>query len=357
MKVVFVTTSFLVGGLERSSANLANFLCKQPGLELVVITQYKFKHFYQLDERIRVIEPDFKKEGVSKLLYYLKIVFFFRKHIKNLRPDVVLSFGEYCNFQVLLAGLNLNVPIVISDRASPILKIAFPTNLFRKITYPWADGFIAQTERMKQSLILKFGIKSPIEVIQNAVRKVELYPELNRRNQIIAVGRIHPIKQFDKLIEAFETAKTEDWELLIIGDGVDRNKILNQIENSSKRDFIKFVSKTLEIDKHFAESKVFVLTSQSEGFPNSLCEAMAAGLICLSFDIVAGPREIIQDGVNGLLVPEGDFSYLSNRISAIIDNETNYLHLGKNALKLSNNLSVDKIGIRYFEFLKKQINS
>ena len=357
MKIVFVTTSFLVGGLERSSANISNYLCNVSGVQLTVVTQYKFKHFYQLDNKIKIVEPEFKKDGVAKLFYYLKVVFFFRKQFIIEKPDVILSFGEHCNFQTLLAGFFLNIPIIISDRASPELEIAFPTNLFRKLTYPFASGFIAQTDRMKQSLIQKFGINAPISVIPNAIRQVNLHPEIKRKNQIIAVGRIHPIKQFDLLIEAFETANTKDWELLIIGEGVDSQKIQQRISESTKADHIHLEAKTLNLDEKFAESKVFALTSVSEGFPNSLCEAMAAGLICVSFDIVAGPREIINHGVNGILLPPKSIQALTESFNDIIANENKYAAMSQNALNISEQLTLDKIGNQYLQFLISQTKS
>ena len=353
MKIVFVTTSFLIGGLERSSANISNYLCNLNDVELTVITQYKFKHFYSLDPRIKCIEPEFKKEGISKLYYYLKMVFFFRKHFKKEKPHVILSFGEYCNFQTLLAGMFLNIPIVISDRASPELKISFPTNILRKLTYPLAAGFIAQTERMKISLIEKFGIKAPIQVIPNAIRKIDFFPELLRQNRIVAAGRLHPIKQYDKLIKAFENANTDNWELLILGDGGERNYLLELINKSSKKSKIILEEKTVNLDLKFAESKVFALTSESEGYPNSLCEAMAAGLVVVSFDIIAGPKELIEDGINGFLIEANNMKMLSLKISNIIKHFDEITQIGENAKLVADKLNIESIGNQYFNFLKE----
>lgn len=351
MNIIIVTTSFLVGGVERSSSTMANYFAQIEGVKVVVLTQYKFPHFYKLSEKIKCIEPEFNKIGVPKLLYYLKIVFHFRKHIKKENPDVILSYGEYCNFQVLLAKIGLKIPTVISDRASPELKIAFPTNFFRYITYPFAHGFIAQTDRMRESIESKFKIKFPIIVIPNALRKVELFPDVKRNNQILAIGRIHPIKQFDKLIEAFEIAETADWELLIVGDGVDFELISKQIQLSPKRDKIKLEPKIENVDLLMAESKIFALTSISEGFPNSLCEAMAAGLICISFDIVAGPRELIVEEKNGFLIEPYKIDSFARKLTEIIGDEHKFHKIGYNASVSVQSLELESIGNRYYKFL------
>ncbi len=351
MKILVVTTSFLVGGVERSSSTMANYFSELEGVDVVVLTQYKFRHFYKLNENIKCIEPNFNKIGVPKLLYYLKIVLHFRKHIKKENPDVILSYGEYCNFQVLIAKAGLNIPTVISDRASPELKIAFPTNLFRKLTYRYADGFIAQTERMKQSILDKFNVNYAIKVIPNAIRNVELFSKVERKNQILAIGRIHPIKQFDKLIDAFELAETADWELLIVGDGVDFEKISNRVKNSPKSSYIKLESKSEEVDLLMAESKIFALTSYSEGFPNSLCEAMAAGLVCVSFDIVAGPKELIEDGKNGFLIEPFKVEDFAQKLTEIIASSNHFMEVGLSAQKSVENLGLDHIGKEYFKFL------
>lgn len=353
MKILIVTTSFLVGGVERSSSTMANFFAEIEGVKVVVLTQYKFPHFYKLNEKIKCIEPDFKKVGIPKLLYYLKIVFHFRKYFKQESPDVILSYGEYCNFQVLLAKIGLKIPTVISDRASPDLKISFPTNFFRKITYPFADGFIAQTDRMRQSIESKFKVNFPIIVIPNALRKVELFPDIIRQNRILAIGRIHPIKQFNKLIKAFEVADTSDWELIIVGDGVDFETISSQIQLSPKKDKIKLEPKTENVDLLMAESKIFALTSKSEGFPNSLCEAMAAGLICVSFDIVAGPRELIVDGENGFLIEPYEIIKFAKKLTEIIHNENQFNHIRIKGNLSVQSLELETIGIRYYNFLSE----
>jgi GalNAc-alpha-(1->4)-GalNAc-alpha-(1->3)-diNAcBac-PP-undecaprenol alpha-1,4-N-acetyl-D-galactosaminyltransferase len=106
-----------------------------------------------------------------------------------------------------------------------------------------------------------------------------------------------------------------------------------------------------DIDTVFSYSKIFVLPSRSEGFPNALIEAMAHGLACVSFDINAGPRDVIENGVNGVLIEDGDIDSLATNINELIINESLRIQLGEKAKKLKDKLSLDGIGKEFLNFI------
>jgi GalNAc-alpha-(1->4)-GalNAc-alpha-(1->3)-diNAcBac-PP-undecaprenol alpha-1,4-N-acetyl-D-galactosaminyltransferase len=137
---------------------------------------------------------------------------------------------------------------------------------------------------------------------------------------ILAVGRLNRLKGFDRLIKAFSHLDQKDWKLAIIGEGSERNNLENLIYDLNLEAYISMPGRTKAIEKWYKKSAIFVLSSRIEGFPNVLCEAMAYGCACVSFDCIAGPNEIITDKVDGYLVKNGDINALTAKMDFLINN-------------------------------------
>jgi len=346
-----------MGGLEKAISTIANHLVQNNDVEVVAFTLYRFKHFYKLNENIKLIEPNFNKTGSNKFLYYFKIYFHFRKYFKKEKLDVILTFHEYCNFQVVFAALGTNIPVVISDRASPNLKITFPTNVLRNIFYPLANGVIAQTKIAAEKFNQNFGKKMEIKVIPNAI-DLSFFNQnnilFNREKCIVWVGRFHEVKGLEYLFAAFEriAAKT-DWNLVLIGDGPLFDFYIKRSKSMGLENRINFKGKTDNVFPHLLSSEIFALTSLSEGYPNALCEAMASGCACVSFDCVAGPSDIIDHNKNGFLVEYLSVEDLYDKLILLIENSDLRLNFQQEAIKIRQKLDLEIIGRQYLKFLQK----
>jgi GalNAc-alpha-(1->4)-GalNAc-alpha-(1->3)-diNAcBac-PP-undecaprenol alpha-1,4-N-acetyl-D-galactosaminyltransferase len=140
---------------------------------------------------------------------------------------------------------------------------------------------------------------------------------------------------------------------MLAGGGKHENEINQKIIEYGFTEEVVLLGKVSDIDQLLLKSKIFVLSSYQEGYPNALCEAMSAGLACISFDIVAGPRDIIIDNENGFLIPDNDIQALTEKIQYLIDNVAIRERLGSNARKISETNSIELIGNTYLNFMLK----
>lgn len=351
--ICLISPSLQMGGLERAMSNLANYF-NSKGHKIYYVVLYKTHKFYQLNEGIELIEPEFNYD-IAKPLYYFKIALYIRSKVKAIDPDTVLSFGDYHNALVLFSLLGTKIPVYVSDRSSPQKKFSKLYNLFKTFTYKKSFGVIAQTQRAAEQKRKMLGDKLKIVIIPNAIRKVEIY-NIERKNYILGVGRHYNVKGFDRLIEAFSLLKS-NWKLVLAGGGgPESSNLHSQVERLELTESVIFLGKVTDMDRVYSEAGIFVLTSRSEGFPNALCEAMSSGLACISYDINAGPADIIEDRVNGILIEDNNVIELRSAMQELILNEALRDKLGENAKLIQNKLSVEKSGDKYLKFITSHID-
>jgi len=350
IRICIIGPSINMGGIERASVTIANNFSHQ-NLVVAFIAIFKQAHFYNLHKDIVFIEPASLN---SERLNIVKSLFWLRKKIKEVEPDVVLVFNFFYGALVLLSTFKTGVPIYISDRASPFYSWPKYVSYFNKIVFKFLTptGLIAQTQKAADFKAMLFGHRTFIKVIPNPLREVILFPEVERRKQILAVGRLNDkLKGFDRLVDAFARIENREWILVFAGGDEEGEELKSQAQSNDVSDRIIFLGKVKDIDRVYAEAGIFVIPSRSEGFPNALCEAMAAGLPCISFDFCAGPREIINDGYDGILVENNNIELLARTIDLLIKDETERMRLGQHAMEIRERLNEHKIGQIYLDFI------
>jgi glycosyltransferase involved in cell wall biosynthesis len=353
--ILFLIPSLQQGGLENAVTVIANSFAKKD-LKVFIACAYKKDVFYRLDEAIIVFHPDYERDIYSTFSYYLKTIKFFKSKIKHVDPDVILSYGDYLNPIFILASLGTKTPIYISDRSSPEKKFPFLIGILRKTLYPKSNGIIAQTERARDQKIKMLPGYKNIKVIPNPLRPITQHPDTIKENIILGVGRHYHVKGLDRLIKAIAEVELKDWKLVIAGNiGPETEELKLLVKNLHLDEKVVFLGAIKEIDKVFSKSKIFVLPSRSEGFPNALIEAMAHGLPSVAFDIVSGPAEIIKDKVNGILIDDNDIDSMAQAINEFISNEKLRDSISKEALKINEELSVSIVTKKYLDFINLTI--
>lgn len=351
-KICFITTSLTQGGLENAVTVMANEMARR-GNNVTIINFYNQPVFYKLDDKINLIFPDFYREKFNTLTYYSKVLLYVRKNIIKTNPDTIVSYGDYINFITILANVKLKIPVYISDRSSPDKKFPIYVKKLRKFLYPKANGILAQTERAKNQKLKMLGRKCPrIKIIPNPIRPLKEDIKISRKKTILGVARHKHVKGLDRLIEAYSLLENKEWDLIIAGNyGPHTEELKKIIKENGLEESVKLLGPIEEIDKIYYQASIFVLPSRSEGFPNALIEAMACGLACISFNVSSGPSDIINDGINGILVEDGNIVELKNQMAYLINDERKLQYLSVNASKIKEELSVEKIGEIFFNFV------
>jgi glycosyltransferase involved in cell wall biosynthesis len=284
----------------------------------------------------------------------LKIIHYIRKNIRDFSPDVLVSFGVWINSYIILSTRFLNIPLFISDRMGPKLYLGLLLETARKLTYKYATGIIAQT-KIAAEIIRRQTKAENIEVIPNAINVIDTDVSI-KKNQIVTTGRLSVEKGHTILLNAFSRINHKDWTLHIVGDGPERGNLLDEAKSLGIQDKIVFYGQLKDFSTILGVSKIFVLSSYYEGFPNALVEAMSVPLACISTDCIAGPADIIQNGMNGLLVPTGDCDALRDALERLIENIELQNYLSKNAFKIRVTLNFELIAQRYLNFFTQSLN-
>jgi GalNAc-alpha-(1->4)-GalNAc-alpha-(1->3)-diNAcBac-PP-undecaprenol alpha-1,4-N-acetyl-D-galactosaminyltransferase len=356
VKLCFVIPSLQTGGMERVMSELAKYFCGFNNFEVHLIMYGKSPIvFYEVPDELIIHYPKIAFNKGLRALSTIKRIFYLRHEVDGIEPDKILSFGEYWNSFVLLALIGLNYPVYISDRCSPLKKYSTKHFLLRKLLYKRAKGIIVQTEKARQIYIKEFN-KVDICVIGNPIRKISSNcNELHKDKIVLTIGRLINSKHHNRLVQLFAHIPFTDWKLIIVGDDAlkQRNSgiLVRLITELQLEDRVLLVGQQSDVDSYLLRSKIFVFTSSSEGFPNVIGEALTAGLPVVSYDCVAGPSEMINDGENGFLIPVFNDELFRNKLQILMENDTLRKDMSRNAIISMEKFSTEHIGQMYYSFI------
>ncbi len=287
-----------------------------------------------------------------------------RAYIKELSPDVVISFNDSTNVISLLAMMGTKVPVVAGERNDPTHhKLQQPWRFLR----PWAYRMAARVVCQTQNALICFPayIRHRGVVIPNPVPKISIHPKLisggnmsSPGKKLLAMGRLASQKGFDLLIQAFVqlAPKHPDWVLEIWGEGAERESLERLVLSLGLSHCVRLPGLTKNSVEAMQNADLFVLSSRYEGFPNVLCEAMACGLPVASFDCQSGPAEIIRHEIDGLLVPAGNTQALTRALDRLMSNDAERRKFGARAVEVRDRFGVDKVMAQWTELVLEMAN-
>jgi GalNAc-alpha-(1->4)-GalNAc-alpha-(1->3)-diNAcBac-PP-undecaprenol alpha-1,4-N-acetyl-D-galactosaminyltransferase len=334
--VLLVIGTLQAGGAERQIADMANFWAvRARKVILVTWSGPEVADFYPLDERVlRVKLATQTPHALRKLVIggNLHRIARLRRLLTAARPDVVLSFVTESNLLTILSAVGLNLHVVVSERVQPALHTALPWTwrVLRRILYRWADAVVAQTEDAAKWLNRNCRIQ--VTVIPNALRDLPT-PTGARRTLVVAVGRLTHQKGFDILLRAFARVAPNfhEWKLAIVGEGEERENLTRLRGELLLDNQVEFVGRTSDVINWMSDAGLIVQPSRFEGFPNVVLEGMALGAAVISADCPSGPSDMIEDGINGRLVPVDEVERLADVMSELISTPSERARLGRAA--------------------------
>ena len=359
MKILFCTSSMGKGGAERVISILSNNFIKKHEVSILVNTDENIA--YKLDNRINVISLD-KKYYKNNITRNTNRIFRTKEILKLEKPDIIVSFLPMPSFRILIANRKMKLPVIISDRNDPKQEYKSKlSNILMTWLYPKADGFVFQTNEQKEYFSKEIQSKSTIifNPIKDSFLELRDIEVKEKENVIINVGRLVPQKNQKMLISAFSkvSSKYPKYKLKIFGDGPLKEELQKQINSLHMNDKIFLCGVIDDIKQELEKSKIFVLSSDYEGMPNALMEAMAVGCAVISTDCpCGGPRELISNMENGILVPIAEEKRLEESLENLIDDEEKIEMLGKNSKSVVEKLKTETIIKQWEKYIYDVLN-
>jgi glycosyltransferase involved in cell wall biosynthesis len=367
MKILIFISSMSSGGAERVVASLASYW-RSKGCHVCVATiASEESDFYAIPDGVERVSLSLtsSSNGVFKAAWWnWKRVRALRRLLRSFGPDVAVSFMDQSNVLLAAAAVGLkSVRVIGSERNHPPrLPMGRAWEVLRRIFYGRLHAVVAQTGRTAEWL-RRYTTAKHVVVIPNPVsipledQSPTIPPPRRQADQkiLLAVGRLCHQKGFDILIRSFSSVASQfpDWRLFIIGDGVDRSKLEEQVLVLGMSDRILLPGRAGNVGQWYQAADLFVMSSRFEGFPNALLEAMAYGVPSLSFDCDAGPGDIILDGLNGLLVRDGDEHALARALARMMGDPGLRQNLARNAARIQVQYSREEIGMSWDSLFRK----
>lgn len=321
MRLLFIGYLHGYGGAEKMITQLSNQMCER-GHEVSFLTLSENNPKYEINKRItKFSESDRKSNKIINILRRRKKV---KDVIGLVQPDLIINFWLQSAYLCATFDKNISSRTIYAERGDPSdTEYDGLLGVVRKITFNRIRSIIFQSKKAKEYFDLRIQKKSI--VIYNAVNvdKTNLINDSKIENRIISVGRLHKQKNQQLLIKAFNIVhnKYPNYYLDIFGEGKLKGELQKLIDDFELSDFVFLKGTSNEIHKEMYSSSMFVLSSDYEGMPNALIEAMALGIPCITTNYKPGSAsEIIDDGVSGIIVPMGSPEKLADAIIILIEN-------------------------------------
>lgn len=340
-----------VGGIERVVSNLSNlFVKKGHSVEIISCFKSNEKAFYKINKEVNINYLNYEK--FTKKMYF-KMYKKLKLYLKESNADIIISFST--NINIFLAKLRKNFKnIVIASEHAQFNAHNIIIRGFKRIYYNNLDCIVT-LNKTDENYYKNFISKT--KCIPNAVSVLKKSDTIKRKKMIFAAGRLHKDKGFDQLIMAFNLISKQnlEWTLEIAGEGPEKNNLLNLIKENNLEKQVKIIPFQECIDKNFKEASIYAMSSRQECFPMVLIEAMSTGLPVISYDCPNGPRDIIKDKEDGILVKLNDIQGYSNYLNYLIQNKEVRKRLGREAKKNIKRFEEEKISEKWkdlFQILK-----
>jgi len=346
MKILFTIGSLTSGGAERVLVTLANFWASK-GLDITVLIVSSHDDFYKVDDSVKLISLD--KKFADKKSSILNTISGIRATIKEVKPDIVISFITIMNILTLIANIGLKIPIIISERNYFDQLKKSHWKLLRRLFYSRTDGMVVLSDYDYN----KYSYVKNKKIIFNPLNKKNMINvNFNDKEKlIIAVGDLIEQKGFDMLIPSLSRVDLSDWKVMIIGEGKDRESLTSLIKAHNLEDKISLIGRKSNIFDYYKKASIFVLSSRYEGFPNVLAEAMSYGCSCVAFDCKTGPSDMIENHKNGLLVEANNSLKLGEKIDFLMRNQSLRKEFFTEAIKIRNRLDIDEISEKWESYI------
>lgn len=343
MKITLFINSIKGGGAERVACNLANYLVRR-NYEVCILTFDNAETTYHLDCAVRVdtLLNNRRKKGS----YFILLRQALKDYLLNKTPNVVVSFLPIATILLLSCRQRKRVRIVSAERNAPS-QYPLRIRLLLKLLCRRADAFVFQTVEEQQWYNKHLvGVKTLI--IPNAVNEEFLRPAYNgpREKKIVSVGRLEKQKNFPLLISAFGVflQSHPNYKLEIWGKGSKLEKYKSLCAKLNIENHVSFPGYSKNIAQEIEKAGVFVLPSNYEGIPNALIEAMVLGVPCVATDCLGGgARYLIENGINGLLIPRNDEAKMVKAITSIVDDDDFAKRISSEARQIRKSLEAASI--------------
>lgn len=343
------------GGAERVVADMSAWWA-DCGVKVSVVTQAgSDADVYSLDPRVTrhvLGTAGDSGGGLRGLSANLRRVLRLRRLLRREKPTVVLGMMTTSSILAILASWRLDCRVIATEHTHPPSQRLPPIwQRLRQWAYPRAHTVVALTHGTAQ-WIEQDVPGARLTVIPNAVRwplqdgePVQEPPASDGRRYLLAVGRLHPVKGFDRLITAFSSISDRfpDWDLIILGEGDSRAELEQQVHELGLTERVSLPGRVGNISQWYRASDLYVLSSRTEGLSNTLLEAMAAGIAPVAVDCDTGPREIIRDGIDGVLVnPPDDSDALAAHLSDLMAHPEKRQALARRAVDVRDRFSMPR---------------
>lgn len=375
MKVTIVVSNLTAGGAQRAAVNMANQWAARGWRPTILTTSQRGRPLaYDIDAGVTLRDVGWRREPRDEemdrasveaivsgldprdpvcdpLFADLVLMILLRHAIAATRPDAVISLIDVMNVRMLAATEGLPIRRYVSERCDPWRTDIRVYEPLRRRLYSRADGVIAQTGEAAQ-YFARFGAKC------HAIPNIVVAPPAGERparttRTLTVVARLEAFKRLNVIIRAFAriAPRHPHWQLDIWGDGTQRaflQSVIDQVDGDGR---IRLRGHARDVYGVLREADLFAMASITEGFPHALCEAMACGVPPVVLDCGAGVREIVRDGVDGMLVQGSGPPELAEALDRLMSDDEERLRLAARAPEVVERFSADKVMRRWEEVL------
>lgn len=353
MKCLFVMPALRFGGAERVTSVLANEWVKQGVNVRILLVESDETSCYPLADSVEL--KSCRRETQIGQAKQGAIIHAIRKEAKEWKPDAVICFYNALCGLTAIALRGTRIPLIYSERNDPNRTNQRKIDkIYKVIVEHCATKFVFQTRGAQKCYPSFVQKKSRVILNPMNVSNLPVHDFESDQKIIVSVGRLEPQKNQKILISAFSNVKRDfpDYKLVICGEGSLRKQLEEQIENLGLQESVKLPGTISNVHNYIKDASLFVLSSDYEGIPNALMEAMAIGLPCISTDCSpGGAKELITDGENGLIVPCNQADLLANKMKMVLLNKDIAIQIGSSAISIRKRVDTTIIAKEWLSYI------